>query len=69
MRGNLKDPIEKFLRRFTIDPVPDILGGEVILTQDILRQQKSVVPEGIGNPSNILANADLDKILATACPR
>ena len=69
MRGNLKDPIEKFLRRFAVDPVPDILGGEVVLVQDVLRQQKPVVPEGIGHPSNILANANLDKILATACPR
>ena len=38
MGGNLKDPIEKFLRRFAVDPVPDILGGKVVLAQDILRQ-------------------------------
>lgn len=69
VRCDLKHCIEKIFGRFAVDPIPDILCGQVVLGQYFFWEQEAVVPQGVRNSADVLANADLNILILTACPR
>jgi hypothetical protein len=65
----LKDCVEKILRGFAVDPIPDILGGQVVLGQYLFWEQEPIIPQRVWNSTDVFANADLHSLSLTACPR
>ena len=69
MGSYLEDAVEELLGGLTMDSIPDVLGSEVVLAENLLGKQEAVVAERVRDSPEILADAHLGYASFTACPR